>query len=64
VKANGEHLNQHVHPIIIYAEICVFVSGGEVDEFEGEKVEDALDVEQVLKGEDVDRHQHDVEVCH
>jgi hypothetical protein len=38
VKANGEHLNQHVHPIIIYAEICVFVSGGEVDEFEGGKM--------------------------
>lgn len=64
MEADGDELDQHVHPVIVYAEICILICGGKEEEVKGKWVEDVFYIHQSLEGEVVDGHEHDIEVGH
>jgi hypothetical protein len=35
MEADGDELDQHVHPVIVYAEICILICGGKEEEVKG-----------------------------
>lgn len=62
VKANREQFHKHVHTVVVDTEVGVLIGGGEVDIAKGEQMKGILDIEEILIAEDIDCHEHDIEV--
>ena len=64
MEANRQQFHEHIHAVVIHAEIRVLIGGGEMYIPKSEQMKGIFDIEEILIAEDIHGHQHDVEVAY
>jgi hypothetical protein len=64
MEANRQQFHEHIHAVVIDAEIRVLIGGGEMYIPKSEQMKGIFDIEEILIAEDIHGHEHDVEVAY